>query len=1135
MKKKSLALVIMRITFVYVTIVFSLIGTALASNLNAQAILDKEITINVTNNEFSNVLSSIEKISGVKFVYSSAIIGSNRKISLSATKKPISSILNEILPPLNLTYEVVNNSIVIKRIPAPIVSSPSAMAQGVTGKVTDEKGENLIGVTVSEKGTTNTVVTNSNGDYKISVANANAVLVFSYVGYNRMEIPVGERAVVNVSMTIIATALNDVIITALGIKKESKRLGYSAEKVNTEEITTNRTTNFADALEGKVAGLDISPPAAGPGSSTKIRLRGQSSFTADNSPLLVVNGLPMSQSASSTNGYTQQVDQGDNLQGINPDDIESMTILKGSTAAALYGSRAVNGAIIITTKTGARNMGIGVEFNSNFTESQALDYTDFQYQYGQGENNIRPSSQGTAQSSGAWSFGVPFDNVPTYQFDGVQRPYAPVRNRISSFFRVAPSWTNTVALSGGTDKGSFRVSYSNQDADGIIPNNDYHKKIFNIGINYKLTKQLSAQVYMNYSHEFNNNPPVLGVQAMSIPTFIYRFANSISLDVLKAAATDANGNETPTSRFNTVTNPYWIMANQFQRQTKDHLLGTAVLRYQFFDWLYLQGRANMDYLVVPYEANNATGTASIAAAPTGLFNGTYTTNNTTTRQMNLDFLLGGGHRWGDFSFDASVGGNNYPSYYQNFSESVTNFYLRGLYTINNGVTPTTSYTVTKQTINSLYGTAELAYKNFLYLNVTGRDDWFSVFNTQNDRYFYPSISGSFVFSELLTNTPWLNFGKIRASFAQTGSQGTVGAYSTNLTYGLTPNTFNGIPLGTINGTSSPNADIKPFGVKEQEIGIELHMFNSRVNLDMAAYDKKTTNQAVPISISASTGYSTTLVNLGGLDNKGLEFNLELIPVQNKNITWRTAFNTAFNSSKVLSLANGQTQLVVGNPEFFGTIVDAVGLPLNQIQGYTYKRDAAGNVLLNNGLPVKSDLPVNFGSGLPKETGGWVNTVNYKGFVLVAQIDYKAGGKVLSSTNLNALREGLSQASLVGRVGGVVFPGVNANGTPNSTAVNAEDFYANYRTTNILDPFIYSSSFVKLRNLSLGYDLSRFMNKKYIKSMTLSAVCHNVLIIKKYTPNIDPEAITSSGDNLTGYEQASLPTVRTYGFNLNVKF
>jgi TonB-linked SusC/RagA family outer membrane protein len=812
-----------------------------------------------------------------------------------------------------------------------------------------------------------------------------------------------------------------------------------------------------------------------------------------------------------------------------------MTVLKGSTAAALYGSRAVNGAIIITTKSGAKNAGIGVEFNSNFTLSQALDFTDFQYEFGQGENNVRPSSQGTAQSSGSWSFGERFDNVPTYQFDGVQRPYAPVKNRISSFFRVAPSWSNTVAISGGNDKGSFRVSFANQDAAGIVPNNDFHKKIFNIGINYNLTEKLSAQFFVNYDHQFNNNPPVIGVQGRSIPSSIYRIANSISLDVLEAAAIDANGNETPTSRFSTVTNPYWILAKQFQRQTKDHLLGTAVVRYQFFDWLYLQGRASTDLLQSTYEQNTPTGTLSVGSAPNGTYNGGYGINTSNTRQNNFDFLLGGGHTWGDFGFNATVGGNNFPLVTSTFTEDVTNFYLKDLYTIGNGVTATSTYNLSRQTVNSLYGTAEFSYKNFLYLNVTGRSDWYSVLARNIDHYFYPSVSGSFVFSELLPKSSWLSFGKIRAAFAETGSAQGVGPYNA-LTFALGQNSFNGLPLGTINTTSSPNSQIKPFGVSEKEVGLELRMFNSRVNLDVSAYEKKTTNQAVPISLSAASGYSTTLVNLGGLNNKGLEFSLELIPVQNKNITWRTAFNTALNSSKVLSLANNQSQLVVGSPEFFGTIVDVVGLPLNQIQGSTYRRDAAGNILLSGGKPVASLLPVNFGSGLPKATGGWINSVNFKGFTFVAHIDYKAGGKVLSSTNLNLLRQGHSKASLPGREGGVIFPGVNiSDGLPNTTAVNAEDFYANYRATNILDPFVYSSSFVKLRNLSLGYDLSKLMGKKYVKSLVLSAVCHNVLIIKKYIPNLDPEAIASAGDNLTGYEQASLPTTRTYGFNLNVKF
>ncbi|QEC74826.1 SusC/RagA family TonB-linked outer membrane protein [Mucilaginibacter ginsenosidivorax] len=1008
--------------------------------------------------------------------------------------------------------------------------------QTVTGKVIDEKGLPLVGVSVSEKGARNGVLTDVDGNYRIQVSANNAVLIFSYVGYSPKTEPLNGRSTLNVTLEPRANALSEIIVTALGIKRESKKLGYAAENVRVGEITANRSTNFVNSLEGKVAGLDISPPASGPGGSTKIRLRGQSAFQGDNAPLIVLNGLPLSQSPSSTNSYTQSVDLGDNMQQINPDDIESMTILKGATAAALYGSRASNGAIIITTKNGNKNTGIGIEFTSNFTQNQALDFTDFQYEYGQGENNVRPKTQGQAQSSGAWSFGEKFDNAPTYQFDGVQRPYAPEKNRISKFFRRANAWTNTIAFSGGNDKGSFRFSYSNQDAQGIVPNNDYHKKIFNLGLNYNFTPKLSAQIYINYDHENNNNPPVIGIQGTSVTNYMYRYSNSVSLDVLKAAAVDANGNEAPTSRFTTLTNPYWIMNKQFTRQPKDHLLGTASLRYQFFDWLYLQGRVNMEYSASFYEQNVPTGTLANAAAPVGLYNGSYNSNDNTYRALNADFLLGGGHKWGDFSLDATIGGNTFPSSSRGYTVTATNFYVRDFYTLGNGATTTSAYAISKSTVNSLYGTAEFGYKSYLFINVTGRNDWFSVLSPEHNHYFYPSVSGSFVFSEFLKNSPsWLSFGKIRATYANVGSANGIGPYSNSLTFALSQNTFNGFPLGSINNTTTPNQNIKPYSVKEKEIGLELRMFNSRVNLDVAAYDKHTTNQILSVAISNASGYTGTIVNLGELQNRGMEFLLELIPIKKENFTWRSAFNTAINSSKVLTLANGQNQLTLGAGEFFGSIVDQVGLPLNQIQGSTYRRDASGNIILSGGKPVASTSPRLFGSALPKATGGWVNTFSYKKFTLMAHIDYKTGGKILSSSNLNFLREGLSKESLVGRDGGVKFNGVNADGTPNTTAVNAEDFYANYRSQGIIDPFVYKSDFIKLRNVSLSYDFSKMVKAKFIKGLVLSAVCHNVLIIKKYTPNIDPEAISSSGDILTGYEQSSLPTTRTYGFNLNVKF
>lgn len=319
-----------------------------------------------------------------------------------------------------------------------------------------------------------------------------------------------------------------------------------------------------------------------------------------------------------------------------------------------------------------------------------------------------------------------------------------------------------------------------------------------------------------------------------------------------------------------------------------------------------------------------------------------------------------------------------------------------------------------------------------------------------------------------------------------GSANGINPYSNSLTFTLSQNAFNGVPLGSISNVTTPNQAIKPYSVKEKEIGLELRMFSSRVNLDIAAYDKHTTNQILSVAISNASGYTGTIVNLGELQNRGMEFLLELVPIRKPNFSWRSAFNTAINTSKVLALANGQKQLTLGAGEFFGSIVDQVGLPLNQIQGSTYRRDSNGKIIVSGGKPVASTSPALFGSALPKATGGWVNTFTYKRFTLMAHIDYKKGGKILSSSNLNFLREGLSKESLVGREGGVKFDAVNADGTPNTTAVNAEDFYANYRSQGILDPFVYKSDFIKLRNLSVSYDFSKMMKTKFIKGLVLSA-------------------------------------------------
>lgn len=1021
-------------------------------------------------------------------------------------------------------------------------------AQNVTGKVNNSKGEPLFGVNVLLKNTTIGNVTDINGQFQIAVGDKkNAALVITSLGFKQMEVLVEGRAVVNVTLKESESELDEVVVTALGIKKSSKKLGYSVETVNSADLTKSRNTNMMASLEGKVAGLDISPPSAGAGSSTKIRLRGQSAFAgANNSPLIVINGLPMNQDARSANGNDSR-DLGDNMQGINPDDIETMSVLKGATAAALYGSRAANGAIIITTKSGKKNQGIGIELSTSYTSQTPLDYSNYQQVYGQGVNGVKPTSASDAATNGQYGFGAKLDGLPTINYDGVLRPYSYDKKRITGFYRAGSLLSNTVAMSGGGQNGNFRVSFSNAKTEGIQQDNEYTKKIVNLGMNHNFSEKLSFSANINYTNEYNVNPPEVGVQGPGAPNFLYRMAGSIPLEAFSTSVVDPlTTTEWRTSGFqSTLINPYYNLGRQFYNNTRDRFLMTTSLRYEFTDWLYAQGRVNYDYSHTSTDFNAPTGRGTSTpynAALTG-FNGTYEVRNGGGKELNTDFLIGTNHSFGDFSADISLGGNIYKTDYNDSRQWVTDFVVRDLYSIENGIIKNQSYGVTKTQVNSLYAFADFSYKNLFFLNVTARNDWYSVLNPDNNSYLYPSVSGSFIFSELMKENSWLNYGKLRGSYAQVGSANGIAPYSGNLNYSIEQNQFNGQLLGSIGGAgASPNPNLKPFSVAEKEIGLELKMFNSRVNLDIAAFEKVTTDQILNVQISTTSGYANIPQNLASLQNRGAEFLLEVVPISNNNFTWKSAFNSTFIETEVLALAPGVNRLVVssfGGNEFLGQLVYEVGQPLNQLSAKTYKRNAQGKLLLDNtGRIQASSEYVNFGSALPNWTGGWTNTFTYKKLSLLVFFDYKSGGKVISSTALNGARQGLNEMSLYGREGNVVLDGIiESTGQPNTNILDTRTYWTDHRNAQIGDPFVFSSDFIKLRTISFTYDLTSLIRKSsnFIQGLTFSAACHNVFLIHSDIPDLDPEAFASSGDFRVGYEQATLPTTRNFSLNLNIKF
>lgn len=1086
----------------------------------------QEISIQVKNMPITQVLYRLSQQSGYDFVYDAALLSDVPAITLDATNEPLNSVLVRCLGKhmLDFTFTV-DKTVVIKRRLKHASIAENLMQQVVRGKVTDSLGNSLPGVSVFVKGTQRGASTNRDGEFQIQV-NPGEVLLFTNVGYQSQEVAIAGQQTINLVLLPAASNLEEVVVTALGIKREARSLGYSATNVDLENLEENRTVNFANGLQGKIAGVNISPPASGPGGSSKIRIRGQSSFGGDNSPLIVVNGIPIN---NTTNTGQARSDDGGGLQSINPDDIASMTVLKGAAAAALYGFRAKDGVIIITTKSGEGSAGFGVEFNSSVQAATVLDYTDFQYEYGQGENGKRPGTADEAKGSGTWNFGEKFDGQPSPQFDGTLRPYLPHPNKVSKFYEMGTTVANTIAFSGGGDNGNFRVSYANTRADAVMPNSSFNKDILNAGITHNITPKLTFQLNANYAKEKNTNPPQFSVESFSPNTTLYLLSNSIDVDWVRNYYQDENGIEAQVSRFPEWSNPYWVVNKRFENIKRDRIIGNMSLRYQITDWLYLQGRYGQDFFSRYYDYNRPTFSGTLSKPVTG-YNGSFYQDNTRFREQNTDLILGLAKSFGQFGIDITAGANRMDQVNEVLGTGVTNFYTMPLYTIANGQIKNPTYAYMRKRVNSVFGSASFSYRNFLYLNVTARNDWFSTLNPASNSYLYPSVSTSFVFTDLISQLPaWLDYGKLRASYAEVGSD--TQPYSQSLYYTISPNTLNGIGLGT-SGALNPNPNLRPLKIKETEFGLTLQLFDAALNLDVALYRKNTFDEILNVDISQSSGYGQTVVNVGKLRNQGVE---TLLSFRKKgNVSWETSLNGSYNMSKVLQLANNQTVFNVGSGPWYGWLSHEVGTPLASLRGYDYKRDEQGRILTTNGKFMQGEI-TNWGSAIYKWIGGWTNTFSYKRFRFTTQIDFKAGAKLLSNSNMNFMRTGQHKQSLVGREGGVVFPGFNEDGTPNTTAVPAQEFYTTYRSTLIATPFIYDASFVRWRSVFLGYDLSNLFSKSVIKSASISFNVHNLLMIKKFVDNLDPEAQGSVSDNLTGIEVHTLPTTRTYGLNLNVKF
>jgi len=1046
---------------------------------------------------------------------------------------------------LNLTTKITLNTGLRppKSIKRPEASIPRLRSKiKVRGTVSDNKGLSLPGVSVKLRGGTAGVTTGADGTYSITLNNGNGVLVFSYMGYVPQEVVINGRTEIDVVLKEKPQDLNEVVVTALGIKREKKALVYSVTEVEGDQFTQARENNIANALTGKVAGVNATGLSTGPGGSSRVIIRGNGSLAGNNQPLYVVNGMPIENSvpggSATSNGLISNpnipgapsnlgnVDRGDGIGGINPDDIESISVLKGGTAAALYGARAANGVILITTKKGKAQRGIGIDYNTTYTVETPAIVPNWQYEYGQGTDGTKPLTQAASLASGRRSFGAKIDGSDYIGIDGSTQKYSAQRDNIKNFYDIGSTFTNTLAFNGGNEVFNYRFSGSDMNSKSIQPNSKFNRKTGSLSIGGKLGSKVTLEAMAQYNVEAANNRPTAGDALGNANWSPYMIANTADVRLLNPGYNDL-GNELPWNDAGIATNSYFVVNKFKQKDSKNRFIGQAALTYELVKNLSLKGSVARDFYNFDYEYVLPTGTLYV---PNGSYNKIEADASETNALLSLTYK---GRLSNDFTLNAMAGGNQQRSVYNEQNTKGQNFTIPYFYSSTNLSTIATTPENNRTAINSVFGSADLGFRSYAFLTFTGRQDWFSTLSTNNNSLFYPSVGASFVVSDAVRLPRVIDFMKIRASWAQVGG-GAPDPYRINMAYSMQPTS--GQPIQNATSTTITNKNLRPYTSTTIEGGFEARLFNNRLGFDLTLYDRKTTNDIVTTPISGTSGYSNVVLNVGALDNRGVELLITGTPVKSRNFSWNASFNAGYNQNKVVELSEGLDQVQLGvTVNNYAYVNNVVGQPYGSIVGTKMVRDANDNVVFNSttGLPVVSGLQV-LGKGVAPLTMGLSNDFRYKDFTLNVLVDGKFGNKIFSVMDVYATRLGLTQMTLPGRDGGLTVTGVDQTGATYSGFIpvsGLQSYYDNYRTYSEL--FLYDAGFVKLRQVVLTYQVP-IKKLRVIKAASVSAVARNLFIIYSQVDNFDPESSFNNGA-AQGFESIGLPRTRSLGLNLMVKF
>lgn len=1033
----------------------------------------------------------------------------------------------------------------------------------VRGVVTDSGGGPLPGVSILVKGTKNGTTTTLTGTYTIQAAPGN-VLVFKFVGYLTQEVTVGDQSTININLRDDNKQLNEVVVTALGIKREQKSIGYATQQVAGDNLTLTKEQNVIGSLAGKIAGAQVTGSSgASLGGTQKITLRGINSLTGSSQPLMVIDGTPIAQ--NNFGGDENGVDLGNISQDINPADIDNISVLKGPAASALYGLRGQYGVILITTQKGSKGKKVDIAFNSAYTVDKIGNFMPLQNIYGVGNNqtfltlaNGQKYINGNDESWGPKMDGTPvrmyysfYPQDPQY---GQLTPFVPHPDNIKDYFQTGHTINNGITVSGGGENSTVRLSYNNTYIKGTLPNTWLRRNNFGLSTTLNLTSKLTVGANVNYANN-EGQRPTQGYQG-SFTGAVQWFQRNLDINRLRnyeyADGTIMNWNVNPNSagvitsnKPSDWNNPFFDAYKVLNNDNRDHVFGDINVSYQVLPGLKLSGFARSDFFTQTVTHQEAIG---------GRLDEGYSVSKYQNTENNYEFLAQYDKRWKDLTANIIVGANLYTlDYNQNIQETVGGLSSPANYTIGASIDrPVSTSFIRKKEVRSVYATGSFGFKDTYFIDASIRNDISSALPANNNSYWYPSVSGSFVFSELLKWAP-LSLGKLRVGYAIAGAD--LQPYQTTSTYGLGP-VYAGGPV--INTLTVPdllnNPAIKPSFANSFEVGTDLKFLNNRLGLAFTYYNQQNKDQIIKLFVSGASGYEQAVVNAGLIANKGVELSLTGRPVDTKLFSWDATLNFARNKSLIKELYPGVNTYQLDVQTYSSVSVylnSTLNQPFGSLVGQAYQRDAAtGKILLGtDNLPLV-ETNHDFGSVLPKFTGGFLNNFRVWKFSVGAMIDFQSGGQFFSWSKMLSVKSGQALETVaindkgknvrdpVADGGGYKINGISkATGQEVTAYVDARTYFRNNIGTKIYEQWLYDASYIKLREVSIGYSFdSPFLKKTPFKTVKLSVIARNPAMIWQKAPKgLDPSELSSGSSSISWLEKGELQTVRSYGLNLSLTF